>query len=131
MLSSMSCALVARCTKSLALYFKFKLPHLLMKSVTGSSFLCLAPVSSIILTVLLVLKKGLKNSPSSNVQLSMEAGSTSGSQFHQSVGTWEANSLWTSSAGLCGSCAAGTTPSTEMIGASSMLLIGPCDELEA
>ncbi|GAA0156378.1 hypothetical protein LIER_13891 [Lithospermum erythrorhizon] len=85
MLSSMSCALVASCSnvlgsipcmmyyksqcipwmhmlmaddsESLSLHFKFRLLHRLMKSVTGSSFLYLVVVSSIMPTILFVLKK--------------------------------------------------------------------------
>ncbi|GAA0167081.1 hypothetical protein LIER_22094 [Lithospermum erythrorhizon] len=69
--------LIADDSESLSLQLRLKLLHRLMKSVTDYFWHCLAPVSSIMLTILLVLKKRFRNSLSSCVQLSMESGSNS------------------------------------------------------
>ncbi|GAA0141794.1 hypothetical protein LIER_02852 [Lithospermum erythrorhizon] len=69
--------LMAEDSKSVSLHPRLRLLHLLMKSMTSSSWRFLALVNSIILTVRLVLKKRFRNSPSSCAQLSMEFGSNS------------------------------------------------------
>ncbi|GAA0158058.1 hypothetical protein LIER_38579 [Lithospermum erythrorhizon] len=72
----MSCALVDSCLK----VFGSILCRMYCRShsipFTGFSWRCLEPVSSIILNVLLVLKKQVRNSFSSCAQLSMESDSS-------------------------------------------------------
>ncbi|GAA0164884.1 hypothetical protein LIER_20419 [Lithospermum erythrorhizon] len=68
--------LIADVSGSLSLHLRLRLLHRLMKSAMGSSWRCLALVSSIMLTVCRVLKNQLRNSLSSCAQISMVSGSS-------------------------------------------------------